>query len=190
MSAGLWRLGFEVTTEFQADQVEMTAALRAFTPRPPGVGASLVAYADHGVEVDSFNYLPPVDTQLQRDVDLRRPPGYHFLIVEPLLAPPLATRRLSIAGITELPAVPQSAAATRPAAAEAHIVVWHIADLHHEAKPGLAAGPLTVARAVRKRSPRGAGSTALPCPVSPSKLNNAIWPSNGLMVVPFGTTHD
>ena len=33
MSAALRRLGFDVTTEFDADRVEMTEALRAFTRR-------------------------------------------------------------------------------------------------------------------------------------------------------------
>ena len=36
MSAALRRLGFEVTTEFDADRVELTEALRAFTRRSGG----------------------------------------------------------------------------------------------------------------------------------------------------------
>ena len=39
ISSALRRLGFEVTTEFDADRVELTAALRAFTESPEtGVG--------------------------------------------------------------------------------------------------------------------------------------------------------
>ena len=44
MSAGLRRLGFEVTTELDADRVELTEALRAFTRRSAGADVSLVFY--------------------------------------------------------------------------------------------------------------------------------------------------
>ena len=71
MSAALRRLGFEVTTEFNADRVEMTAALRAFTRRSARADISLVFYAGHGIEMDGVNYLVPVDARLERDVDVR-----------------------------------------------------------------------------------------------------------------------
>ena len=44
MSAALRRLGFEVTTELDADRVELTAALRAFTRRSAGADVSVVFY--------------------------------------------------------------------------------------------------------------------------------------------------
>ena len=71
MSTALRRLGFEVTTEFDADRVELTAALRAFTRRSAGADVSLVFYAGHGIEMDGVNYLVPVDARLERDVDVR-----------------------------------------------------------------------------------------------------------------------
>ena len=71
MSAALRRLGFEVTTELDADRVELTEALRAFTRRSAGADVSLVFYADHGIEIDGVNYLVPVDARLERDVDVR-----------------------------------------------------------------------------------------------------------------------
>ena len=71
MSAALRRLGFEVTTELDADRVELTAALRAFTRRSAGADVSLVFYAGHGIEMDGVNYLVPVDARLERDVDVR-----------------------------------------------------------------------------------------------------------------------
>ena len=71
MSAALRRLGFEVTTELNADRVELTAAMRAFTRRSAGADVSLVFYAGHGIEMDGVNYLVPVDAQLERDVDVR-----------------------------------------------------------------------------------------------------------------------
>ena len=71
MSAALRRLGFEVTTEFDADRGELTEALRAFTRRSAGADVSLVFYAGHGIEMDGVNYLVPVDARLERDVDVR-----------------------------------------------------------------------------------------------------------------------
>ena len=71
MSAALRRLGFEVTTELDADLVELTEALRAFTRRSAGADVALVFYAGHGIEMDGVNYLVPVDARLERDVDVR-----------------------------------------------------------------------------------------------------------------------
>ena len=71
MSAALARLGFEVTTEFDADRVELTETLRAFTQQSAGADVSLVFYAGHGIEMDGVNYLVPVDARLERDVDVR-----------------------------------------------------------------------------------------------------------------------
>ena len=71
MSAALRRLGFEVTTELDADRVELTAGLRAFTRRSAGADIALVFYAGHGIEMDGVNYLVPVDARLERDVDVR-----------------------------------------------------------------------------------------------------------------------
>ena len=71
LSAALRRLGFEVTTELDADRVELTEALRAFTRQSAGADVSLVFYAGHGIEMDGVNYVVPVDARLERDVDVR-----------------------------------------------------------------------------------------------------------------------
>ena len=71
ISAALRRLGFEVTTELDADRVELTEALRLFTRQSAGADVSLVFYAGHGIEMDGVNYLVPVDARLERDVDVR-----------------------------------------------------------------------------------------------------------------------
>ena len=71
LSATLRRLGSEVTTQLDADRVELTEGLRAFTRRSAGADVSLVFYADHGLEMDGINYLVPVDGRLARDVDER-----------------------------------------------------------------------------------------------------------------------
>ena len=56
ISVALRRLGFEVTTELDADRVELTDALRRFTRRSAGADVSLVFYAGHGIEMDDVNY--------------------------------------------------------------------------------------------------------------------------------------
>ena len=71
MAAALQRLGFDVTTERDADRVLLTEALRAFTRRSAGADVSLVFYAGHGIEIDGVNYVVPVDARLERDVDVR-----------------------------------------------------------------------------------------------------------------------
>ena len=71
MSEALRRLGFEVTTQLDADRVELTEALRAFTRRSAGADVSLVFYAGHGIEMNGVNYLVPVDARLERDVEVR-----------------------------------------------------------------------------------------------------------------------
>ena len=71
ISSALRRLGFEVTTELDADRVELTEALRRFTRQSAGADVALVFYAGHGIEMDGVNYLVPVDARLERDVDVR-----------------------------------------------------------------------------------------------------------------------
>ena len=60
-----------MTTELDADRVELTEALRAFTRRSAGADVSLVFYAGHSIEMDGVNYLVPVGARLKRDVDVR-----------------------------------------------------------------------------------------------------------------------
>ena len=72
MSAAPRRLGFEVTTELDADRVELTAALHAFTRQSAGADVSLVFYAGHGIEMDGVNYLAPVDASRGRVMSAMR----------------------------------------------------------------------------------------------------------------------
>ena len=93
MSAALRRLGFDVTTELDADRVELTEALRAFTRQSVGADVALVFYAGHGIEMDGANYLVPVDARLERDLDVR----YETVTVDDMLASTLgASLRLVI----------------------------------------------------------------------------------------------
>ena len=89
MSAALRRVGFEVTTELDADRVELTEALRQFTRRSVGADVSLVFYAGHGIEMDGVNNLVPVDARLERDVDVR----FETVTVDDLLVSPAADGR-------------------------------------------------------------------------------------------------
>ena len=82
VTAALRRLGFEVTTELDADRVELNDALRAFTRRSVGADVSLVFYAGHGMEMDGVNYLLPVDARLERDTDVR----YETVTLDDVLA--------------------------------------------------------------------------------------------------------
>ncbi len=88
LAAALRRLGFEVTTELDADRVELTEALRAFTRRSAGADVSLVFYAGHGLEMDGVNYLVPVDARLERDVDVR----YETVTLDDLLVATVGAR--------------------------------------------------------------------------------------------------
>ena len=88
LSAALRRIGFEVTTELDANRVELTEALRAFTRRSAGADVSLVFYAGHGLEMDGINYLVPVDARLERDVDVR----YETVTLDDLLVSTVGAR--------------------------------------------------------------------------------------------------
>ena len=70
ITAALQRLGFEVTTELDADGAALNEALRTFRRRSAGADVSLVFYAGHGLEVDRVNYLVPVDARLEQDTDV------------------------------------------------------------------------------------------------------------------------
>ena len=82
VSAALHRLGFEVTTTFDAGLTELNQALRTFTRRSAGSDVALVFYAGHGLEMDGVNYVVPVDARLERDVDVR----YETATLEDLVA--------------------------------------------------------------------------------------------------------
>ena len=82
ISSALRRLGFEVTTELDADRVELTEALRAFTRRSAGADVSLVFYAGPRHR-DGRHQLPRPGGRASgarrrralRDGDGRRPAG-------------------------------------------------------------------------------------------------------------------
>ena len=67
IGAALGRLGFSVTTLDNADYDTLRRGLRAFTRSAATAGIAVVFYAGHGIEVDSRNFLVPIDARLQSD---------------------------------------------------------------------------------------------------------------------------
>jgi len=50
--------------------LEMRRLFRDFAEKSRGADIAVVYYAGHGIEIDSINYLLPVDTTLKRDIDV------------------------------------------------------------------------------------------------------------------------
>ena len=71
VGSALGRLGFQVTTVFDVDQLAFNQALVDFTRRSAGADIAIVFYAGHGLEIDGVNYLVPVNARLERDSDVR-----------------------------------------------------------------------------------------------------------------------
>lgn len=66
------RIGFEVTTLIDADQVTMAKALNDFAFRAETADLALIYYAGHGVEVQGQNMLIPVDANITSNRDIQR----------------------------------------------------------------------------------------------------------------------
>lgn len=63
VAAALKRLGFEVTEEYDADQVALNEALAAFETASDGAEVALVFYSGHGLARDGSEYLLSVDAR-------------------------------------------------------------------------------------------------------------------------------
>jgi hypothetical protein len=70
MTAELRRLGFDAMLRTNVTKRALDEAVRAFVPtlRPDGV--VVVFFAGHGLQHDGMSYLLPVDTDIDRDVDI------------------------------------------------------------------------------------------------------------------------
>ena len=72
MAAALVRLGFDVTTELDADRVSLRGRRCA---RSRGGARRRTSrwwfYGGHGIEMDGVNCMLPIDARLERDVDVR-----------------------------------------------------------------------------------------------------------------------
>ena len=63
MSSTLQQLGFEVSIEHNLNREQLFGSTRKFSERLPSGAIALVFYAGHGIQVNSTNYLVPVDMQ-------------------------------------------------------------------------------------------------------------------------------
>ena len=70
-----WTPGRVLAAAVLALVFSLNEALRVFTRESVGADMALVFYAGHGLEVDSVNYLVPVDARLERDTDVRSKTG-------------------------------------------------------------------------------------------------------------------
>ncbi|MEZ5932991.1 MAG: SUMF1/EgtB/PvdO family nonheme iron enzyme [Alphaproteobacteria bacterium] len=70
IGAALHDVNFDVDIQLDLDQRGMQAALRDFGLKAETAEVALVYFAGHGIQVDSHNYLLPIDAQLKRERDL------------------------------------------------------------------------------------------------------------------------
>ncbi len=67
----LKKAGFDVVNSKQdVTNADMRKMVRDFSDQVRDADVAVVYYAGHGIEVDGTNYLLPVDTRLERDVDV------------------------------------------------------------------------------------------------------------------------
>jgi Caspase domain len=71
MADMLKKAGFDVVdAKEDVGNAEMRRMVRDFSDKIRDADVALVFYAGHGIEIDGTNYLLPVDTKLERDVDV------------------------------------------------------------------------------------------------------------------------
>jgi len=67
----LKKAGFDVVNSKQdVTNADMRRMVRDFSDQARDADVAVVYYAGHGIEIDGTNYLLPVDTRLERDVDV------------------------------------------------------------------------------------------------------------------------
>jgi Caspase domain len=67
----LKKAGFDIVDAREdVSNAEMRHMIRDFSDKARDADVALVFYAGHGIEIDGINYLLPVDTRLERDVDV------------------------------------------------------------------------------------------------------------------------
>lgn len=71
IGALLKKAGFDVVdARSNLSGSDMRRVIRDFSDKVTGADIAVVFYAGHGIEVDGNNYLLPVDTRLERDIDV------------------------------------------------------------------------------------------------------------------------
>ncbi|MEM9248101.1 MAG: caspase family protein [Pseudomonadota bacterium] len=92
VAQALEQVGFSVTVVLDATHSSMRRALRAFQRKATGADVAMVYFAGHGLEIDSSNFLLPVDAELQRDVDV----AFEAISLDALLVAVEGARELSL----------------------------------------------------------------------------------------------
>jgi uncharacterized caspase-like protein len=64
LAATLTKLGFEVVSGTDLDKLAFDRTVRSFADKLSGASLGVLFYAGHGLQVDSVNYLVPVDARL------------------------------------------------------------------------------------------------------------------------------
>ena len=64
IAATFTKLGFEVVSGTDLDKPAMDRTIRAFADKLVGASLGVFFYAGHGLQVDGFNYLVPIDAKL------------------------------------------------------------------------------------------------------------------------------
>jgi hypothetical protein len=71
MAQVLRACGFEVIEVIDGNAAQMKAAIRDFGSRIVGLDVALFYYSGHGMQVDNFNYIIPIDFRLQSKSDVK-----------------------------------------------------------------------------------------------------------------------
>ncbi len=71
MAQVLRSCGFEVIEVIDGSAAEMKAAIREFGAKIIGLDVALFYYSGHGMQVDNFNYIIPIDFKLQSKADVK-----------------------------------------------------------------------------------------------------------------------
>jgi len=66
------RLGFDVDLKVNATKADMDAAMKRFGNKAEKAEVALLFYAGHGIQVNGYNYLVPIDAKPHSERDLKR----------------------------------------------------------------------------------------------------------------------
>lgn len=71
MADVLKKCGFEVILKTNANQLDMEKGVRELSDRLKDGGVGLFYFSGHGVQVEGINYLIPVNSNIQDEIDVK-----------------------------------------------------------------------------------------------------------------------